>query len=66
MTRKRSVRFSVAWPKKARFLNVEPNTAVPVGRVTLSPGVVHGISDVGVEAGTVLHTISSRRNERSE
>ena len=43
----RSLIFTVPCPNAAKFLKVEPKSAVPVGMVMTAPGVVQGISATG-------------------
>ncbi len=57
--------FIVPCPKKARFLNVEPKSAVPLGKVEgVALALPHGTSVA--EATIALQAMSLRVKMRSE
>ena len=65
MKRKRSVRFIVPCPNADMFLNTDPNTACPNGRVVAgAPALPHPISVAGAVAA--LHAMSARAKVRSD
>ena len=57
------MKFSVPCPNSAKFLKVDPKTAVPVGRATTAPVVEQGVSTV--TAGVIEQVMSLRVNVRS-